>query len=144
MPQVLFRPLPRRSFAPPFILAINTNSSNLGVNNTDGLYFLIASTIGAGGAPFTLTQDFAVTDGQTYTVSYDVGTRINNGAAEYIQISAGGQSLTSVDTEFAADEVYYPKSFEFTASGSSATLQILSNAAQGFYVDNVRVLPTTP
>ncbi|MCP4378996.1 MAG: hypothetical protein GY794_22820, partial [bacterium] len=74
------------------------NNSGYGSNNTDGTYYLIASTIGASsGDLFTLTQDFDVTDGRTYIVLFDAGARAGNNATDYIDVSAGGESLTLED-----------------------------------------------
>jgi hypothetical protein len=126
-------------------LADNTNVFDRGINNTDGTYFLIASTYNSENTDlFNLTQDCNVVDGTTYTVSYDVGVCSGNLAGEYVEVSAGGQSIRLEDPDFPAYEVYYSRSFTFVASSSTATLQILADASEGFYIDNVKVQCEVP
>jgi hypothetical protein len=121
-------------------LADNTNVFDLGIYNTDGSYYLVASTYDSENTDlFNLTQDCDVIDGITYTVSYDVGACSGNLAGEYIEVSAGGQSLRFEGSNFPVYEVYYSRSFTFVASGTTATLRILADASEGFYIDNVKV-----
>ena len=76
------------------------------------------------GGSFDLSQDFTVEDGVTYVVTFDAADWANwsDEPGAYMTVACGGQSATVVKADYTDDAQFSNESFEFTASGASATM----------------------
>ncbi|SNS79267.1 choice-of-anchor C domain-containing protein [Sphingomonas laterariae] len=95
----------------------------------------------AGSVPGAIEQTFATVAGQTYTVDYYLSGNPDGGdiAKQGLVAAINGATIFASDTILgikapAHDDMQYLKNtFQFTATGSSTTLQFSSNPTEGAY-----------
>ncbi|MES2657779.1 MAG: Ig-like domain-containing protein [Verrucomicrobiota bacterium] len=136
-----------------------TMTGNRVVYQNDGTYVAFDGTkmaifnAGNSAPNAVVSQTFATTPGQAYTLDFNMGIVALNGAEQKLQIS-----VTGVTTPFSLTEslfgnslgnsVWSAKSYSFTASGTSATLIFTdistSTTLVDLMLDNVRIAPASP
>ncbi len=123
------------------------NAFDLG-SASDGEFFLNVTGTDpeAENAQFNMSQTFAVVDGETYTVLYDLARRPGGADTAEISINVGeiglSHSAFSLGDGTENPATYHTFQFQFVAAGDSATITILGPTGEvdnGFYLDNIRV-----
>lgn len=102
-----------------------------------------------GNSPGTITQTFATTAGQAYTLKFDMSGDFYGSAVESMLVTVAGASQTySVNPagKSASNMGYVTQALSFTATSGSTTLtfasQDASSSTNGVVLDNVHILTT--
>ncbi|MES2657778.1 MAG: Ig-like domain-containing protein [Verrucomicrobiota bacterium] len=131
-----------------------TMTGNRVVYSSDGSYVAFQGTkmviFNAGNTlpDAVISQSFATIPGQTYTIDFNMGILALNGTQQRLKIDVTGATVPFSHTETlignsSGNSVWSPKSYSFTASGSTATLIFSDispvNTQIDLMLDNVRV-----
>jgi len=105
-----------------------------------GSYSLNLTQVAANYANTATTSVTGLTIGQTYTLMFD--TAVRSGGSGTVTVDVDGTQVGTFDQSVGAS--YVTKSFNFTATGTSATVDFNYGATvgnNGYMLDNVTVVP---
>jgi hypothetical protein len=123
--------------------------AQFGLSASDGSKFLDLTDYALGAPYGGVQQSFASTPGQSYTLTFDLGSSAQWGATSAITamvaVVAGTSSQTFTSTNLTGNNVWQTYSMTFTAVNPMTTIT-LQGAAGDYYIglDNVSVMATTP
>jgi hypothetical protein len=112
---------------------------------TDGTNHLQANTFGQSGN-FVLEQTLDVENSQPYILTFDAGKYFSHDTGQWLEVTIDSQSFTLLDDDaldgnFPTIGTPYRFEFPFVTSKSTPTIEIKVNGDNGFFVDNVKVMP---